>query len=109
MNDVWSRSRLDTVATLEEGPERDEPETACALCAADVRSGHRHLLPREVRSVVCEACWDSGAEDAGFRPTSVRVKWLDDVRVPERVWSEREIGPALDDFFYGLRCRGTCR
>lgn len=181
--------------------EHDAPEAACELCAADVRSGHRHLLQLEQRRIVCvcESCWDRGARDAEFRQTNARVEWLEDFRLPEHVWAalgppagiamfvrsstagrmvalnprastveseladadwaqlasdnpaleklepdaealivdrlgrtprhliapidacnrlvglvqsrtrEPELGPALDDFFYGLRRRGTCR
>ena len=203
MSGATSRGWLDSFAPqLGRGAaEHDEPEAACELCAADVRSGHRHLLQLEQRRIVCvcESCWDRGARDAEFRQTNARVEWLEDFRLPEHVWtalgppaglalflrsssagrvvalnprastveselpesdwahlasenpaleklepdaealivdrlgrsprhliapieacnrlvgliqsrtSEPDLGPALDDFFYGLRRRGTCR
>ena len=73
--------------------EHDEPEATCALCAAGVRSGHRHLLQLEQKSIVCvcESCFERGARDAELRRTHGRVEWLEDFRLPEHVWTA--LGP----------------
>lgn len=71
----------------------DEPEATCVLCAVAVRSGHRHLLQLEQKSIVCvcESCFARGARDAELRRTHGRVEWLEDFRLPEHVWTA--LGP----------------
>ncbi|HEY5188834.1 MAG TPA: DUF5947 family protein [Solirubrobacteraceae bacterium] len=60
----------------------------CDICHAPVPDDHRHMLHLVDRCIVCtcEACWALHSGDAEYRPTGMRILWLEEFACPDEIW-----------------------
>jgi hypothetical protein len=72
----------------------------CDLCGTALPGDHRHLLHLEERRILCacEPCVAMRAGDGPYRPTGVRLLWLEDFDLPEELWASLRIPIGLAFF-----------
>lgn len=94
-----ARRRAEMVARMRElaqagsGSRRDGGMVAgqerCDLCHTTIPDDHRHMLHLVERRIVCtcEACWALHSGDAEYRPSGMRVVWLDGFQCSQETWA----------------------
>jgi hypothetical protein len=94
-----ARRRADMVARMRKLAEagsssrRDGAVVAgqerCDLCHTTIPDDHRHMLHLVERRIVCtcEACWALHSGDAEYRPSGMRVVWLDGFACSDETWA----------------------
>ena len=75
----------------------------CELCAAELPSGHQHLIEPQTRQLVC-ACQPcailfSGQTDTKYRRVPQRVRPLPDFRLTDAQWDGLSIPIGMAFFF----------
>jgi Family of unknown function (DUF5947) len=90
--------RLRTLAG--NGRPADPEAERCDLCGAELPDDHRHLLHLEERSILCacEPCVAMRSGEGPYRPTGVRLLWLDDFELSEELWASLRIPIGLAFF-----------
>lgn len=65
----------------------------CDLCGTTIPEDHRHLLQLDERRIdcACEPCFAMRGGDAEYRPTGMRVVWLEDFELNEEIWASFQI------------------
>jgi hypothetical protein len=94
-----ARSRADMVARMRQMAQAGSSsrrvggmvtgQERCDLCHTTIPDDHRHMLHLVDRRIVCtcEACWALHSGDAEYRPSGMRVVWLDDFECSEQTWA----------------------
>jgi Family of unknown function (DUF5947) len=82
------------------GPGSLASQERCDLCRTTIPDDHRHMLHLVERRIVCtcEACWALHSGDAEYRPTGMRIVWLDGFECSDEVWAEFRIPIGLAFF-----------
>ena len=86
-------ARMRQMAQAGAGTRRDGGIVAgqerCDLCHTTIPDDHRHMLHLVDRRIVCncEACWALHSGDAEYRPSGMRVLWLDRFECSQETWA----------------------
>jgi Family of unknown function (DUF5947) len=82
------------------GGRNAEELERCDLCGAGLPADHRHLLHLEERRILCacEPCVAMRAGEGPYRPTGVRLLWLEGFDLPEDLWARLRIPIGLAFF-----------
>lgn len=82
------------------GPAPVAEAERCDLCGAELAEDHRHLLHLDERRILCacEPCVAMRSGDGPYRPTGVRLLWLEDFDLPEELWASLRIPIGLAFF-----------
>ena len=86
-------ARMRQMAQAGADSRRDGPfasaQERCDLCHTTIPDDHRHMLHLVDRRIVCtcEACWALRSGDAEYRPSGMRIVWLEDFRCAEETWA----------------------
>jgi hypothetical protein len=82
------------------GPAPAAETERCDLCGAELAEDHRHLLHLDERRILCacEPCVAMRSGDGPYRPTGVRLLWLEDFDLPEELWASLRIPIGLAFF-----------
>jgi len=82
------------------GPRRDPATEHCDLCGVGLPDDHRHLLHLDERRILCacEPCVAMRSGDGPYRPTGIRLLWLEDFDLGEELWASLRIPIGLAFF-----------
>jgi Family of unknown function (DUF5947) len=65
----------------------------CDICRTTLPDDHRHLLHLVERRIICscEPCWALYSGNAEYRPTGMRMLWLDGFACDAETWASLQI------------------